>query len=786
MLLHSRREKEAAIVFGVTDPFGVTLVNRTHQFPLLVEEEEKTHGALLANTTHGALYRALGSIRPWSDANIIITRQPDEDISDLIPLRVYNRIRALKDRTLARALSVHEAFAKYCAFCFQYSIEPHAQASSLDRQWEEEVNRYDLLLDIARTIAEPKSVRHYHSAFRIAYAAAKVILNIGDFDALLSIESPRQLYDKLAATSSNESLKDRFDVVMSAIEGVRSRQPLEYETYLSGEKRLEPKLLEALRRANLHEHLGIDTATLSARSVLLGKRLETLAAGVLHCHLESGHLGWSFGEWVDLDKRFLKPDGRLITYANAQSIGGRLGSDPSLTVSYDCFSNDGIWQEGRLDAQQLEAMREVVVYLTPASDSTIDSYVILKEDIDCKPVMFVDRGREWKTLKSELARVSEARLIIVMLPAAFGFPSSNVPPPRILSDSIGRIGNIVYWVPTLTPSHIIDDTPYIYRRCDGVFNNVGRGPVGLLSATGGYATIGSVPNYVVDIVARVLSNAPPGSFGIRKLPSPITTRINDVAQTVFDSGAARVPAAVVAAARVYEHFYEIGELPGPLPLYDPMNLFDILYNSEKGCQAMTHDESLSEIVAAASLEMSEAHETDYDICKSYILFFLGIEDEDELYNLRLKTAGDAESSSLRHVIKNSKKIRVVDIVQAVTTVSAVAVAAPDKQKVTLAAVTAGLYFIKAFRGATSIKLEPADASILWSLNRIGNDASISDLLADWRHVVAGSEDVDADTSEAKLNARLRKLEDLGCVSVADGRVSFVEDIADESVNPKMP
>ncbi|MDE4914925.1 hypothetical protein [Methylobacterium sp. 092160098-2] len=569
-------------MFGVTDPFGVTLINRTHPFPLLVEEEEKTHGALLANTTHGALYRALGAIFPWPDTNIVISRYPEEDISDLVPLRVYNRIRALKDRTLARALAVHEAFAKYCAFCFQYAIEPHSPSSALDDLWNEEVERYDLLLEIASAIAEPRSVDYYPPVFRIAYAAAKAVLNVGDLDALLAISSPRQLYDQIGMTSSRESLEQRSSVLMAEIKSIKVHAPLEYSRYQSGEARMEPILVEALRRADLHGHLGVDTATLSARSVLLGKRLETLAVGHLHCHLESGHLGWALGSWVDLDKRFLHPDGRLKTYANAQSIGGVLGSDPSLTVSYDCYAHDGSWPEGNLSAQPLEGMREVVVYLAANSGNAIDCYALLKPQGYDKSIMFVDRGREWEAVESELARVGKAQLVIAMLPASFGFPSMNVPATQILGDALGYLGTIAYWTPISSPSHIINNTSFVYRRTDGSFHKVGRGPAGLLSMARSYVNIGSAPLYAVDLVSRAMAKAPKGSFGIREAPRPITSRVNNVGQIVFDAAAKRVPNDIVAAARVYEHFYELGKLPSPLPLYDPMSLFELIYASVKG------------------------------------------------------------------------------------------------------------------------------------------------------------------------------------------------------------
>jgi hypothetical protein len=68
MFFHTAREEQVEKIFGITTGFGVTLLNRSHPLPRLVEMEEKCHGALLANTTHGALYRTLASISPEPNA----------------------------------------------------------------------------------------------------------------------------------------------------------------------------------------------------------------------------------------------------------------------------------------------------------------------------------------------------------------------------------------------------------------------------------------------------------------------------------------------------------------------------------------------------------------------------------------------------------------------------------------------------------------------------------------------------------------------------------------------
>lgn len=192
---------------------------------------------------------------------------------------------------------------------------------------------------------------------------------------------------------------------------------------------------------------------------------------------------------------------------------------------------------------------------------------------------------------------------------------------------------------------------------------------------------------------------------------------------------------------------------------------------------MTQDEPVADLVAAAALDMSTAYGSDYDNCKSYILMFLGVEDEAALYHLQLKADGKASSTSLRHVVRNAKKVRVVDIIQALTTIAGVAFATQDAIKFWLAATNAGLFFIKVFRNSVTVTLDPADASILWALKRLGNRATCEELLTEWRKVVAESKDVDAVISDVKLSARLVELEKLGCVTVEDGRVAFAESIA---------
>jgi hypothetical protein len=104
MFFHTAREEQVEKIFGITTGFGVTLLNRSHPLPRLVEMEEKCHGALLANTTHGALYRALASISPEPNA---LARQVQFWVSeeDWVPdvKDFYDDIRYARDEVLRKA-----------------------------------------------------------------------------------------------------------------------------------------------------------------------------------------------------------------------------------------------------------------------------------------------------------------------------------------------------------------------------------------------------------------------------------------------------------------------------------------------------------------------------------------------------------------------------------------------------------------------------------------------------------------------------------------------------------
>src|SRR5262249_49839417 len=137
-----------------------------------------------------------------------------------------------------------------------------------------------------------------------------------------------------------------------------------------------------------------------------------------------------------------------------------------------------------------------------------------------------------------------------MLPPSFGEFSINVPPTQILGKALARLGTVAYWNLRSSPSQIVDAESYLYahRRLAGAPDTGPRGPAGLLSRGPGYVIVGAAPLYAVDIVSKRLSGLP-GSPGLQQASHRITARVDRMDGIVFDAGARRVPADIVAAAR---------------------------------------------------------------------------------------------------------------------------------------------------------------------------------------------------------------------------------------------
>jgi len=195
---------------------------------------------------------------------------------------------------------------------------------------------------------------------------------------------------------------------------------------------------------------------------------------------------------------------------------------------------------------------------------------------------------------------------------------------------------------------------------------------------------------------------------------------------------------------------------------------------------MKDDDTIADIVNAAAAAMADENNALIEECRVSILYFLNIGDEAQLYHLKPKAPGEASTIALRHVIRNGRKIEVLDVVEAFGNMGAVAASILAGEPVALgvAITQAGLYFIRAFRKATTVDLQPADAAIIWALRELGGEADFDDLRAKWSNVMSVA-DLDGDATADRLAVRLASLIALGCVKVDEERVLFAEQVERE-------
>lgn len=187
------------------------------------------------------------------------------------------------------------------------------------------------------------------------------------------------------------------------------------------------------------------------------------------------------------------------------------------------------------------------------------------------------------------------------------------------------------------------------------------------------------------------------------------------------------------------------------------------------------NETLQYQINLAALQMANELNADHTDCKQCILWFVGAEDEAQLYNLELSTPSTAKTKGLRHVLQNGRNVTIIDFVEALTSLAALESIERNIDGI-LSAVTGGLFFIRAVQKAMTIELSTTDASIVWSLYQLGGAANKDELLVTWHKVVSESQIVDAMVTMKKLEVRLAHLKDLGCVLETDGRVLFSEPV----------
>jgi hypothetical protein len=191
------------------------------------------------------------------------------------------------------------------------------------------------------------------------------------------------------------------------------------------------------------------------------------------------------------------------------------------------------------------------------------------------------------------------------------------------------------------------------------------------------------------------------------------------------------------------------------------------------------NETLPNQINFAALQMANELTADYGSCKQCILLFIGAEDESQLYNIEISNPGSAKTFGIRHVVRNGNDYTAIDILEGLTVLGGLAWIEQNIDGL-LSVISGGLFLIRTVMKATTVELSKEDASVVWSLYKLGGSATEPDLLRTWRSVVAGTGLVDASVTGKKLKARLRNLEDLGCVKFLKDRIVFAEPVEIEA------
>lgn len=583
MFFHSARSRSAAIISGVTDVFGVQLINQSHPFPLMIEEEEKIHGALLSNTTHGALLKTFGSMRlehtqvAWMLGALTNVYGSGEANTNSNAIHITNRLQHLYDRYLSRALSVHETFAKYCAYSMQHPNLGSDAKKALYAAWSDDIKRYPLLDELSKALWSPFAKVPYEITFSITYSAAKSVLNICDLDRLLEVQSSDQLFLALKNCSPSEDFVDRFRCITALIKSSKCKLIFG----IRKEKR-SAYFRQALEKHGLYAGAELDAGTLSARSGLLGKRIERIALGEIFCHLEESHVGWKLGGWPEIDDRFLRPDGGLKLYSSLQSIRGLLGSDPSLNVAYDIWTGDKPWSEDQLRNYNESAVASYLFFIVADMHMHIECYTMLNMT-DGSTIFFVHKSLSWPEFNLQICSLPKNKITIITFPPGFGL-SASMPPKIPLHIELSKLGTVIFLEPVFIPSVILGNRVFSYTPSvrSEYGRDTGRGPVCLIDLSFDTITISASPKYAVDIINKVIRNNIRG-FGLHPVEA-LNLEADGTGTVVgFKNDEGRLMlSAMSEAIRAYKVVYGSCTLPGKIPMYDPNNLFEAVVGNGEG------------------------------------------------------------------------------------------------------------------------------------------------------------------------------------------------------------
>lgn len=584
MFFHTIEEKQAAQVFGITNALGVTLINRDHPFPLLVEEEERVHGALLANTTHGALFRTLDCISNVPNMPFALAFV-HRDTTELPSAQaVLNTLQFLRDQMALDTVQCHEGFAKHIAYAFQLQRVKAAERPALEERLTKDRKAYWLLDALCQRFVDPAKEGAHDLASSLGYLAAKAVLNTKDLLEILTSANAMELWKRFQTGRFASDLEARAGVAVKALEDcisgnwtiaerARARSAQSTDIYGIVADRLRAVGFETL---DLKEPLWLISQT-----ALLGKRIEALAEGI-YCSEMAPFLGWTYGgdRQIEIDRRYLSETGEIQVfdiYATWRSV---LSSDPALQVFYPPNECGAGWTIGDTDALVEAGWDKLAIYVTPAFEETGEPARRRSSDVRPAtprvhlycfgltregPKSVIVPYANWWDEQEKFAEFPDNSLVFVALEPFIQGPTMSMAPVEELAAYLGNHAPVVYWRKVADPEMLTDETAVAYDpkadRQTGWLPD--RGQCAVINRRRNHTTLTCVPKYVIKTVQNATRR-----FLDR---DALRGRAARMLQPIDDREAWGM-----GAKLAYDLMYEHAILPEPLPYFSGLDLFHFL------------------------------------------------------------------------------------------------------------------------------------------------------------------------------------------------------------------
>jgi len=166
------------IVYGRTTQEGVYLLKPDDLYPRLTEEEERWHGALLGNTTHGLIYQVLKSFnsnnREIYLINLDLIKKPFPEYDDNSLNKTTIEFHFLANMLFDKACLLHEALSKFMAHIEGNKI--YGDDQSLISIYISDSSRYNYMQFLEKLVGPPYLNTNFDPYFRdMFYMLAKYI-----------------------------------------------------------------------------------------------------------------------------------------------------------------------------------------------------------------------------------------------------------------------------------------------------------------------------------------------------------------------------------------------------------------------------------------------------------------------------------------------------------------------------------------------------------------------------------------------------------------------------------